>query len=177
MLHYVALQDNPIIISINSLEYATQLITMLGCHLHFWDDAQSHRNPNRIFLLECDNMTDESWLKKGCSSSLIGSGLTRLQATLLLGNGVGYRFGCIDTKSNVIADGISCILSESSLSHHFPNFLSQAPSLNGCRCFLPNAALISLIVAVLLQTDSGDLLSVSRQLITNPRNFISFPGA
>jgi hypothetical protein len=102
-----------------------------------------------------------------------GRDLAHLQAALLLNKGVGYRFGCFDTKLNVIADEISCIQSESSLSHKFPLLLAQPPSLLGCWCFLPNAALISSIVEVLLQTGCMDPLTPSRQLLIDPGRFTS----
>ena len=53
------------------------------------------------------------------------------KATLLLSNKIGYHFGCIRTKSNVIANDLSQILSISSLKDKFPYFLVQAPSLTG----------------------------------------------
>jgi hypothetical protein len=148
------------------LEYASQLITMLGCNLHHLDTLTSQSDAHPIYLLECDNTAGESWLN-----------IARLQATLLLDHSAGYNFGCIDTKSNVIADGISRIPSESSLSNNFPILLTQAPSLLGCRRFLPNADIVSLIVYILLQTASWDPLIVSRQLLTDPGRFISYPGA
>ena len=107
----------------------------------------------------------------------MGHELARLQATLLLDHGTGYNFGRVDTKTNVIADGISQIPSESSLSSDFPILLTQAPSLLGCWRFLPNANIVSLIVDVLLRTASWDPLAVSRQLLTDPGRFISSPGA
>ena len=55
---------------------------------------------------------------------------------------MGYCFGHVDTKSNVISDGISHIPSESALPHDFPLLLVEAPSLHGCRRFLPNADLM-----------------------------------
>ena len=115
--------------------------------------------------------------KKGCTSSTIGRALTRLQAALLFDNKVGYRFGRIDTKSNVIADGISRIPSESSLTRDFPLLLTQAPSLSGLRRYLPNAAIISSIMAALLQTGSADPLTTSRLLLTDPGQFTTSPGA
>ena len=90
---------------------------------------------------------------------------------------MGYHFGRVDTKSYVIADVISRIPSKSSLSHDFPILLSQAPSLLGCQRFLPNAAIVSLIVDILLRTASLDPLNASRQLLTNPGRFTSYPGA
>jgi hypothetical protein len=108
--------NNPSLMSINSLKYATQLFTMLGCHLSHLETKDSWDDPHPVFLLECDNTTGESWLAKGCMSSATGHDLARLQAALLIDQGVGYCFGRVDTKSNVIADGISCILSKSSLS-------------------------------------------------------------
>jgi hypothetical protein len=107
----------------------------------------------------------------------MGRKLARLQAALLLNHGAGYHFGRVDTKSNVIADGISRIPSESSLSNNFPFLLTQAPSLLGCRRFLPNAGIVSLIVDILLRTASWDPLTVSRQLLTDPGRFISYHGA
>ena len=62
-------------------------------------------------------MQGEAWLKKGYTSSMIGRSLTHLQAALMFINKVGYHFGCIDTKSNVIANWISKIPSESALTH------------------------------------------------------------
>jgi hypothetical protein len=103
--------------------------------------------------------------------------LAHLQAALLLDQGVGYRFGRINTKSNVIADGILRILSESSLPHEFPLLLAKAPSMLGCQRFHPNAALISSIVDILLQTTCTDPLTASKQLLTDPRRFTSSPGA
>jgi hypothetical protein len=164
-------------VSINSLEYAAQLITMMGCHLSHLETKDARDDPHPVYLLECDNTAGESWLAKGCTSSATGRDLARLQAALLLDQGVGYRFGRVDTKSNVIADGISRIPSKSSLSHEFPLLLAQAPSLLGCRRFLPNAALTSSIVDILLQTACTDPLDASRQLLTDPGRFTSSPGA
>jgi hypothetical protein len=118
----------------------------------------------------------ESWLTNGCSSSATGRNLAHLQAALLLDQGIGYRFGHVDTKSNVIADGISRISSKSALSHKLSLLLAQAPSFLGCRRFLPNAALISSIVDILLQTACTDPLTASKQLLTDPRRFTSSPG-
>jgi hypothetical protein len=101
-------------------------------------------------------------MAKGCTSSATGRDLACLQAALLLDQGVSYRFGRIDAELNVNADGISCISSESSLSHEFPLLLAQAPSLLGCRRFLPNAALTSSIVDILLQTACTDPLTASK---------------
>ena len=176
-LRYGKLRHDPSLISINSLKYAAQLITMLDCHLHHLDTQTSQSDAHPIYLLECNNTAGESWLNKGCTSSAAGRDLARLQAALLLHHGAGYHFGHVDTKSNVIADGISWIPSESSLSNNFLILLTQAPSLLGCRRFLPNADIVSLIVDVLLQTASWDPLTVSRQLLTDPGRFISYPGA
>jgi hypothetical protein len=124
------MQWDPSLISINSLEYAAQLITMLGCHLHGIKTAATRHDPNPILLLECDNTAGQSWLAKGCTSSITGHALARLQAYLLLDQGAGYSFGCVDTKTNVIADGISHVPSELALPHEFPLLLAQAPSLH-----------------------------------------------
>jgi hypothetical protein len=150
---------------------------MLGCHLHDIETPRKCLDHHPIFLLECDNTARQAWLSKRCTSSATGRALTRLQASLLINQGAGYRFGCVDTKTNVIADGISRILSELALPHEFPLLLVQAPSLHGCWCYHLNAALISSIVDVLLQNDCMDPLSVSRQLLTDPGSFTSSPGA
>jgi hypothetical protein len=176
-LRHIRTRHNPSLVSINSLEYAAQLITMMGCHLSHLETKDTRDDPHPVYLLECDNTASESWLAKGCTSSATGRDLARLQAALLLDQGAGYRFGRVDTTSNVIADGISRIPSESSLSHEFPLLLAQAPSLLGCRRFLPNAALTSSIVDILLQTACTDPLTASRLLLTDPGRFTSFPGA
>jgi hypothetical protein len=150
---------------------------MLGCHLHDSETAATRHDPHPVFLLECDNTAGQAWLSRGCTSSATGRALARLQASLLLTHGAGYRFGRVDTKTNVIADGISRIPSELSLSHEFPLLLAQAPSLHGCRRYHPNAALISSIMDALLQNECMDPLTVSRQLLTDPGNFTSSPGA
>jgi hypothetical protein len=90
---------------------------------------------------------------------------------------MGYHFGHVNTKSNVISDGSSCIPSKLALSHDFLLFLAKDPSLCGCQCFLPNAALISSIVAALWQTECMNLLSASKLLLTNPGRFTSSLGA
>jgi hypothetical protein len=43
------MQWDPSLISINSLEYAAQLITMLGCHLHGIENAAMRHGPHPIF--------------------------------------------------------------------------------------------------------------------------------
>jgi hypothetical protein len=107
-LHHVKARNDPLLVSINSLEYSVKLITI--------ESKDSWDYPHPVYLLEWDNTTGKSWLTKGCTSSVTGRSLARLQAALLLDQGVGYHFGRIDTKSNLIADGLSCIPSESSLS-------------------------------------------------------------
>jgi len=79
----------------------------------------------------------------------------------------------VDTKTNVIADGIVRIPSELALPHEFPLLLSQAPSLHSCWRYHPNAALTLSIVEVLFQNDCMDPLSASRQLLTDPESFTS----
>ena len=170
-------RNNPTLISINALDYATQIISMLGHYLHIQDLGHSLPDPHPVFLLECDNTQGEAWLRKRCTSSTIGQALTHLQAALLFNNKVGYRFGCVDTKSNVIANGISCIPSKSSLTHEFALLITQAPSLAGLRRYLPNATIISSIMAALLQTKFTDPLMTSRLLLTDPGQFTSSPGA
>ena len=150
---------------------------MLGCHLHGTQTTASCLDPHPTYLLECNNTAGELWLAKGCTSSATGHKLSRLQASLLLDQCAGYHFGRVDTKSNVIAGGISLVPSETTLPHAFPLLLAQTPSLNGCQCFLPNAAIISSIVDVLLQTGCMDPLSLSKQLLTDPGRFTSYPGA
>jgi hypothetical protein len=176
-LRHIKTRRDPSLVSINSLEYAAQLITMMGCHLSHLETKDSRDDPHPVYLLQCDNTTGEPWLSKGCASSATGRNLARLQAALLLDQGVGYHFGRVDTKSNAIADGISHISSESTLSHKFPLLLAQAPSLLGCRRFLPNAVLISSIVDILLQNACTDPLTASKLLLTDPRRFMSCPGA
>jgi hypothetical protein len=176
-LRHVNVRHDPSLISINSLEYAVQLVMMLGCHLHHLKTQDLWSDPHPVYLLKCDNTTGESWVTKGCTSSATGWDLARLQAVLLLDQGVRYRFGRVSTKTNVIADGISQILSESSLSHEYPRLIAQAPSLLGCRRFLPNAALVSLIVAALLQTGCMHSITASRQLLITPGRFTSSYGA
>ncbi len=150
---------------------------MMGCHLHHLESRVSRCDPHPIYRLECDNTAGESWLTKGCTSSAAGRDLARLQAALLLDQGAGYSFGRVDTKTNVIADGISRIACESSLSHEFPLLLAQAPSLLGCRRFRPNANLISSIVDALLRTGCLDPLTASKQLLIDPGRFTTSPGA
>jgi hypothetical protein len=176
-LRRIKTRHDPALVSINSLEYAAQLITVMGCQLHHLKTRELRGDPHPVYLLECGNTAGESWLAKGCSSSAIGRDLAPLQAALLLDQGIDFRFGRVDTTSNVIADGISRVSSKSSLSHEFPLLLAQAPSLLGCRRFLPNAALISSIVDTLLQTACTDPLTASKQLLTDPGSFTSFPGA
>ena len=175
-VRHITGRSNPKLISINALEYTTQIISMLGCYLHIRDLGHNIIDPHPVFLLECDNTQGEAWLKKGCTSSTIGRSLTRLQAALMLNNNVGYHFGRVDTKTNVIADGISQISSESSLIHEFPLLVTQAPSLAGLRRYRPNAAIVSSIMEALLQTGSTDPLTTSRQLLTDPGQFTSYPG-
>ena len=120
------------LISINSLEHKAQLITLLDCHLHSTKSCATCRDPHPIYLLECDNTAGESWLSKGCTSNATARDLARLQAVILLDQSAGYPFGSIDTTTNVIADGISHILSVHALAHEFPILLAQAPILDGC---------------------------------------------
>jgi hypothetical protein len=176
-LHHVMARHDPSLISINSLEYATQLITLLGCHLHHHETNDLRIDPHPVYFLECDFTAGKSWLTKGCPLSTTGRDLARLQASLLLDQGVSYCFGHVNTKSNLIADRISCIPSETSFSHEFPLLLTQAPSSLGCWHFLPNATLISLIVEILLRTGCTDPLTASRQLQIDPGRFTSAPGA
>ena len=84
-----------------------QIISMLGCYLHFQDLGHNLVDHQPIFLLKCNNTQGKAWLKKGCTSSTIGCSLTCLQAALMFNSDMGYHFGCVNTKSNVIADGIS----------------------------------------------------------------------
>jgi hypothetical protein len=127
-LRHVKSHRDPSLISINALEYASQLIMMLGCHRHYLNTLTSRSDAHPIYLLECDNTAGESWLNKGCTSSPTGRELARLQATILLDHGAGFHFGRIDTKSNVIAGGISWIPSESSLSKIFQSYSHRPPA-------------------------------------------------
>ena len=70
-IKYIASRNNPKLISINALEYATQIISMLGCYLHTQNLGCKLVDPHPVFLLECDNTQGEAWLKKGCTSSII----------------------------------------------------------------------------------------------------------
>jgi hypothetical protein len=70
--------------SIISLKYAVQLISMMGCHLSHLETKDSRDDPHQVYLLECDNTAGELWLAKGCTSSATGRNLARLQAALLL---------------------------------------------------------------------------------------------
>lgn len=150
---------------------------MLGCYLRIHDFRTNLSDPDPIFLFECHNSQGEIWLKKGCTVRPIGHALTCLQAALLLGNNIWYHFCHVETKSNVMANRISCISSESSITHKFPHLLAQVPSLTGYWRYLLNATIISTIMAALLQTDSIDPLATSRLLLTDPRSIISHHGA
>jgi hypothetical protein len=64
-IHHLKTQHDPSLISINSLEYAMQLVTMMGCHLHHLETKDSWSDPHPVYLLECDDTAGESWLTKG----------------------------------------------------------------------------------------------------------------
>ena len=80
-VRYITGCNDPRLISINALEYATQIISMLGCYLHIQDLGHNVVDPHPVFLLECDNTQGKAWLKKGCTSSTISQSLTCFQAT------------------------------------------------------------------------------------------------
>jgi hypothetical protein len=44
-LHHIKTRRDPSLVSINSLEYAVQLITMMGCHLHHLETKDSRDDP------------------------------------------------------------------------------------------------------------------------------------
>ena len=64
-LRHITKRRDPSLVSINSLEYAAQLITMLGCHLHDNETSKKRHDPHPIFLLECDNPLGTSMALKG----------------------------------------------------------------------------------------------------------------
>ena len=154
---------NPHLICISTLKYATQIVSMLGCYLHVHDLIPHPANPHLIFHLKCNNTQGKAWIKKGCTVSPIGHAVVHLQAALLFDNDVGYHFGHIDTKSNVIADRIFRILSKSSFINKFPH-LFTGPEPYWHSVLPPNAAIISSITVALLQTGSTDPLVISRIL-------------
>jgi hypothetical protein len=63
-LCHVKARRDPSLVSINSLEYAAQLITMMGCHLSHLETKDAQNDPHPVYLLECDNTAGESWLAK-----------------------------------------------------------------------------------------------------------------
>lgn len=176
-IRHICKHQTTSLISINVLKYAVQLITLLGCHLHRTKSRNMQPGPHPIYLLKGDNTSSESWLAKGCTTSTTGCELTCLQSALLLDQGAGYHFGCINTKPNIIADSISCIPSECSLAHEFPILLAQASSLNGCGPFLPSATPTSSIVGILLQAAYMNPLTANKWSLITQRRFTTYPGA
>ena len=63
-LRHVKARHDPSLVSINSLEYAAQLITMMGCHLSHLETKDAWDDPHPVYLLECDNTAGELWLAK-----------------------------------------------------------------------------------------------------------------
>ena len=166
-LKYVKNDKNNTLISINVLEYAAGIIEFIAA-LHYFKTYHTDKtDPHPTVLLYADNTTAESWLLKGCKSSMIGRSLGRLQCSLMINSPVGLYIDHVTTKDNKIADRISRIKSETDVSSYYKSLVQDFPQLASCRRFHPSAELTSSIIALLLRKKSQDPLEVRGRILAD----------
>ena len=172
-LKYIKNNKNGDLISINALEYAALIINFVAATHYFTKIAHSTKNPHPTTLLYADNTTAESWVIKGCKSSLEGRALGRLQCALHINNPVGINVTHVSSTENEIADRISRFKNSHEANIGFPLLAQDFPQLKSCKRFLPSAELISSIMDALLLKKSSDPLQVARQLLAEPGKIIT----
>ena len=158
------------LVAINGMEYATQLVNYAAAY-HYWviqRNCERRNIPYPCSLFLVDNTTAESWIRKGCKSSLAGRALGRLFCALMINSPVGIYCDYIDTKSNCVADDISRILTEHQLLASLPPLLQKYPSLSACKRYHPSPVLISFILDALLSKQPADPLKVRQLVHKNP---------
>lgn len=172
----MTLKDNATgkLISINVMEYATELINYAASY-HYWvtqKNAEKQGIKYPTIKIWADNKTAISWLDKGCKRSLIGRALGRLQCALLMNSPVGLSADYINTKLNVIADEISRVIKEANLNIAISDLYQRFPSLGNCRRFHPNPDLISFITDALLSKRLIDPLTIKDLVQQNPGKIV-----
>jgi len=171
-LVYVQSNKDGTLVSINVLEYAALLVNYAAACCYYLQHTPRD-DPFPVVRFYVDNTSSEAWGMKGCTGSLIGRALSRLQCAMMIGNNVAARTARVDTKANVIADRISRVNRATNIAHEFPRIAQDYPELSGCKRFHPSAELISHIMDAISQKKSIDPLEVSNSLRHNPGSIIS----
>ena len=171
-LVYVKTNKDGTLVSINVLEYAALLVNYAAACCYYLHNPPRD-DPFPVVRFFVDNTSSEAWGMKGCTGSLIGRALSRLQCAMMIDNNVAARTARVNTKANVIADQISRVNSATNIAHEFPRIAQDYPELSGCRRFHPSAELISHIMDAISQKKFIDPLEVSSSLRSNPGSITS----
>lgn len=154
------------LISINTLEYVTKIITDVIAYQRILDLGMLTADPHPHVLYRGDNTASESWSIKGAKHSKGGRALGRLQCALMVANPVLFRVEHISTEANVVADKISRIPHEALLSYEIPRIKQAHPEMAGCQRYLLSSSQLSCLLETLLQAECNDPIAVSRRLLT-----------
>ena len=128
---------------------------------------------NYLVLLNwCDNKAATCWVNVRCKSSMIGRNLANNFIGLLVGTNLGIQAKWLSTKLNVIADHISH-LEDADGNYDYSQLIVDHPSLKTCHQFQPSPILLGMILDVLLNNASPDLLTIKKLKPQDLSSFIS----
>ena len=139
------------LITINDLEFAAGIIMYLAvaCKIA----ALTDKPVQAILLNLMDNTSAETWMLKGCTTSMASMALSRILCGCLMYGEVGLNAGFIRGEDNVEADGISRTHKKNE-TPDFTRLFQEFPSLNYCEQFHPSPGFLCDLFSALLSHES-----------------------
>ncbi len=159
-------KNDPTLISINALEYATVIINYCASLVALKETPSICNDSYPVVLCVTDNTSAKNWTTHTSKTSPIGRALARFFCGILINSNLGINAKWIDTHTNFIADDISRIKESTNnpsspiIEYDFSKLQQKHSELKTCRFFQPSPKLLSVIWTILLTRKCPELKEV-----------------
>ena len=146
--------DHGDLISINLLEFVAFIINYIAANIRLSqlrkEDTQNKLEQYPVILNKCDNVSALKWILKAATASAAGRSLSRLTCSVMRTSPLGLNGEHLAGELNVIADGISRLVTDANSSPNFSLLMQEFPVLQNCYRFIPSAELVFYLTQSLL---------------------------
>ena len=150
------------LVSINLLEFVVEIINYAAISLSFKDNQSESKHKFPMLLNWTDNTTSKTWLRKAATRTEKGKALQRLLCSMMINNPVGIKAEHIAGKSNVLADAISRVYTNSYSNLSFNKIFQEFPQMKLWQRFHPSQELLSRLYSALLQGQDQGLCPINK---------------
>ena len=150
------------LVSINLLEFVVEIINYAAISLSFKDNQSESKHKFPMLLNWTDNTTSKTWLRKAATRTEKGKALQRLLCSMMINNPVGIKAEHIAGKSNVLADAISRVYTNSYSNLSFNKVFQEFPQMKLNQRFHPSQELLSRLYSALLQGQDQGLCPINK---------------